>query len=155
MSGRAYLLDLINRGFIVITLGRFPWTSAEEVSVVKSGVVIAPVSNVLDRARAGNCRLKTRGLRDEPIRHVTAVAVSAHREVVGIGNAIFHQSVDAFQNVLARSRNDLRHDLHQELVTITCRAAVIRLEYQPTVGCGQGAPLIPVSFKAIAISVGR
>src|SRR5205807_1430420 len=61
----------------------------------------------------------------------------------------------AFENVLARSRNDLRHDLHQELVTITYRAAVIRLEHQPTVGRGESAPLIPISFETIAVRVRR
>src|SRR5438045_5289165 len=102
MGGRAYLVDLVDRGFVVITLGRFPGTSAEEIGVIKSGVVIAPVANVLDRARAGDCRLKTRGLRDQPICHVTAVAVATNGQTIRIGDAIFHQSVDAFETALAR-----------------------------------------------------
>src|ERR1700683_5855240 len=118
----------------MITLRSFPGTSAEEVGVVVSGVVIAPVADVLDRSRAGNGGVEARGLRDEPVGHVSAVAVAADGEVVGIGCAVFHQSVDAFENIFAGTGDDLRNDLFKELVAVSRGAAVVGLEHQQSAG---------------------
>ena len=72
---------------------------------------------MLDRAGAGDGGFEARGLSDEPVGHVSAVAVAADGEVVGIGDAVFDQSVDAFENVFAGTRDDLGNDLHRG----TCR----------------------------------
>ena len=102
----------------MIALRSFPRASAEKVGIVEGGIVVAPVANVFDRARAGDGGLPLRALGDEPVGHVSAVAVPANAEAAAIGNAVFHQRVDAFENVLARAGDDLGNDLLQELVAI-------------------------------------
>ncbi len=46
-----------------------------------------------------------------------------------------------------------RNDLHQELVAVSGRAAVVGLEHQPAVGGGERGPLIPVGCEVVAVGV--
>ena len=117
VRGRFDFVDLEDGGFVVIALRRLPGASAEEVGVVVGGVVVAPVADVLDRAGAGDGGFEARGLGDQPVGHVSAIAVAADGEVVGIGDAVFHQRVDAFENVFAGPR----HDLRERSASGTCR----------------------------------
>src|SRR4029077_17770197 len=61
---------------------------------------------------------------------------------------------DAFENVLARARDDLRNNLREELVAVSGCATIVGLEDEPSVGGGGGGPLVPVGFEVIAIGVG-
>src|SRR5258706_7354366 len=70
MRGRFDFVDLKDGSFVVVALLGFPGTSAEEVGVVESSVVVAPVADVLHRASAGDRGLEARGLRDQPVSHV-------------------------------------------------------------------------------------
>jgi len=88
---------------------------------------------VLHCAGARDCGLEARGLRDQPVGHVAAVTVAADREVIGIGDAVFQQRVDAFENVFAGTRDDDRNDLLEELVAVSSRPAVVRFEDEPAV----------------------
>src|SRR5271156_244031 len=74
--------------------------------------------------------------------------------MIGIGCTVFHQRVDAFENVFAGARDDLGNDLFQELVAVSSGATVVGLEDQPAVGGGQRGPLVPVGFEVVAVSVG-
>ena len=96
---------------------------------------------MLDRACAGDCGFEARGLGDQPVGHVATVAVAADGEMIGIGDAILYQGVDAFENVFAGTRDDYGNDLFEELVAVSGRPAVVGLEYQPAVGGGEGSPL--------------
>ena len=71
--------------------------------------------------------------------------------MIGIGDAVLYQRVDSLQNIFARTRDDLRNHVHQKLVSVTDRAAVVRLEDKPSLGGGQAVPDIPVSLKVIAV----
>src|SRR5579872_490375 len=137
VRGRFHFVDLENGGFVVVALRGFPRTSAEKVGVVVGGVVIAPVADVLHGSGSGDRGLEARGLSNEPIGHVSAIAVSADGEVVRIGEAIFDECVDTGEDVFARTRNDLRHDFGEKLVAVSGRAAVVGTEHQPSVGGGK------------------
>src|SRR6202035_1527258 len=106
MGWRADFVDLEDGSLVMIALGGFPGTSAEEVGIVKRCVVIAPVAHVFDRACSRDCGLEAGGLRDEPVGHVPAVSVATTVETIRIGDALFHQGVNAFENVLAGTRDD-------------------------------------------------
>ena len=108
VRGRFDFVDLEDGGFVVVALLGFPGTSAEEVGVVIGCVVVAPVANVLDGSGSGDGGLEAGGLGDEPVGHVSAVAVAADGEAVGVGDAVFHQRVDAGENVFAGTRDELR-----------------------------------------------
>ena len=56
-------------------------------------------------ARARDCGFEPGGLRDQPVGHVAAIAVAADSQVIGVGDALAHQRVHSFQNVLAGTRN--------------------------------------------------
>src|SRR6266849_2940277 len=115
---RADLVDLENRSFVVVTLLRLPREPAQKVSVIESRIVVAPVSDVLHRTRAGHRSLEARGLSDEPVGHVAAVAVAADGEVARIGNAISYQRVHPFENVLTRAGNYFLDNSHEKPVAI-------------------------------------
>src|SRR5207302_804768 len=80
--------------------------------------------------------------------------VAADGEMVWIGDAIFHQRVDAFENVFAGTRHDLGNDLLEEFVAVSRRPAVVGLEDKPSVGGGERGPLIPVGGEVVAVGVG-
>ena len=75
--------------------------------------------------------------------------------MIGIGNSIFDQGVNAFENILAGAGDDFRHNLFEKFVTVTAGTAVIGLENQPALSGGQSVPLIPIGFEVITVSVGR
>src|SRR5271163_2659923 len=74
--------------------------------------------------------------------------------MIGIGGAVFYQSVDAFENIFAGTRDDYRNDLCEELVAVSGGAAVVGLEDEPAVGGGERSPLVPVGSKVVAVGVG-
>src|SRR5215467_11999277 len=119
VGGSLDFIDLENGGFIVITLCRFPGAPAEKVGIIVGGVVVAPITHVLHGAGAGNGSFEARGLGNEPVGHVAAITIAADGEPVGIGNAVFDQSVDTLKNVFTRAGDDLGNDLHQELVAVS------------------------------------
>src|ERR1700739_4422298 len=88
VGGSADFFHLKERAFFVVAFSRFPWTSSEEVRIVERHIVVAPVSRVLDRAGTRDSRLEAGGLGDEPVRHVTTVAVAANREMIWIRDSI-------------------------------------------------------------------
>src|SRR5581483_86164 len=153
MRGRADFVHLENSRFIVITLRCLPGKSAKIIGVVESGIVIAPVGDMLDRACAGDGYLPLSGLSDEPVGHVAAIAVSADSEMVAIGDAIFHKRIDTFENVFAGTRNQLRNDSLNEVVAIAAGAAIVRLEDQPSLIGREPVPLIPVGLEVVAIGI--
>jgi len=93
-------------------------------------------------------------LSDEPVGHVAAVAVASDGEVSGVGDAIFDEGVDAFENVFAGAGDDDGNDLLEEFVAVSRRPAVVGLEDEPAVGGGEGGPLIPVGLEVVAVGVG-
>ena len=155
MGGSTNLVDQEDRRFIVVTLLRLPGKAAEEVGIIESSIVIAPVRHVLHCACSGYCGLKSYGLGDEPVGHVSAITVATHSEVLGISDSIFHQGVHSFQNILARARDNLRNNLHQESVAVATGSPVIGFKDQPSLTSGQSIPLIPVRLEVIAIGSGR
>src|SRR6201999_1113673 len=86
--------------------------------------------------------------------HVSAVAVAADGEAVGVGDAVFHQRVDAGENVFAGARDELGNDLHEELVAVSGGAAVVGAEDEPSVGGGERGPVVPVGGEVVAVGVG-
>src|SRR5438067_10160548 len=110
------LVDLKDGSFVVITLLGFPRTPAKKVSVIERGVVVAPVSHMFNGSGTSDRSFEPGSLRDEPIGHVTAVAVAADGEAVGISNTIFHQSIHTGEDVFARTRNNLGHDAKKEFI---------------------------------------
>ncbi len=154
VGGGADFVDLEDGGFVVIALGGFPGASAEEVGIVEGGVVVAPVAYMLDRPGAGDGGFEARGLSDEPVGHVAAVAVAADGEMIGVGEAIFHEGVDAFENIFAGAGDDDGNDLLKEFVAVSGGATVVGLEDEPAVGGGERGPLIPVGFEVVAVGVG-
>src|SRR6202451_1867658 len=136
VGGSADFVDLEDGGFVVVALGGFPGASTEEVGVVEGGVVVAPVADVLDGSGAGDGGFEAGGLGDEPVGHVSAVAVAADGEVRGIGDAVFNECVDAFENIFAGAGNDLRNNLLKEFIAVSGRAAIVWLEDEPSVGSG-------------------
>src|SRR5215467_15535380 len=84
----SHFVDLKNCGLVVIALRGFPGTTSQEIRVVKRGVVVAPIANVLDGTRASDRGLESCALSDQPIGHIAAVAVSANTDLIGIGNTI-------------------------------------------------------------------
>src|ERR1700680_3681893 len=154
MGWRTDFVDLEDGSLVMIALGGFPGTSAEEVGIIKSCVVIAPVAHVFDRACARDCGFEAGGLRDEPIGHVAAVAVATNGETIRIGDALFHQRVNPFENVLAGTRDDDGNNLHEELVSVSGGTAVIGLEDEPSVGGGERSPLVPIGFEVVAVGIG-
>src|SRR5205807_2070678 len=147
-------LHLENGSLIMISLLRLPGQTSKEVSVVKGCVVVAPVADMLYCSSAGDGCFPAGRLGYEPIRHVAAVAVAAHSQVIGISNSIFDQGSDAFENVLAGAGDDFGHNLLEKLITVSAGTAVIRLKNQPTLGGGETVPLIPIGFEVIAVRVG-
>src|SRR6266851_5792009 len=154
MGWRMDFVDLEDGSLIMIALGGFPGTSAEEIGIIKSCVVIAPVAHVLDRACSRDCGFEAGGLRDEPIGHVAAVAVAANGETIRISDAVFQQRVNAFENVLAGTRDDEGNDLHEELISVSAGTAVVGLEDEPSVSGGERSPLVPVGFEVVAVGIG-
>src|ERR1041385_4316811 len=118
MSWTPDFVDLEDSSLVVIALSGFPRPASEEISIVKCGVVIAPIPDMLYRACSGDRCLPARALGDEPVGHIAAIAVTADGEMIGIGDAIFNQRIYAFQDVFAGSGDNLRHDLRQKLVAI-------------------------------------
>ena len=154
VGGRFHFVDLEDGGFVVVALGSFPGATAEEVGVVEGGVVVAPVGEVLDGAGSGDGGFEAGGLGDEPVGHVSAIAVATDGEVAGVGDAVFDEGVDAFEDVFAGAGDDLGNDLGEEFVAVSGGAAVVGLEDEPSVGGGEGGPLIPVGFEVVAVGVG-
>ncbi len=154
VGGGFDFVDLEDGGFVVIALGGFPGASAEEVGVVEGGVVVAPVGEVLDGSGAGDGGFEAGGLGDEPVGHVSAVAVAADGEAVGVGDAVFDEGVDAFENIFAGAGDDGGNDLLEEFVAVSGATAVVGLEDEPSVGGGEGGPFIPVGFEVVAVGVG-
>src|SRR5271167_1024914 len=74
--------------------------------------------------------------------------------MIGVGDALFYQGVDAFENIFAGTRDDLRNDLLEEFVAVSRRSAVVGLEDQPAVGGGERFPLVPVGFKIVSVGFG-
>src|ERR1700732_3981667 len=74
--------------------------------------------------------------------------------MVGVGDSIFHQRVDAFENIFAGTRDDDGNNLLEEFVAVSGGTAVIGLEDQPSIGGGERGPLIPVGFEVVAVGVG-
>src|SRR6202042_2014816 len=97
---------------------------------------------------------EARGLRDEPIGQVAAVAVATDREVICVGDAVFHQRVNALQNVAARPGKDLGNDAESEFVAIADGASVVGLEDQPALCGGQSLPVVPVGGEVVAVGIG-
>src|ERR1700691_5392516 len=154
VGGSADFVDLEDGGFVVVALGGFPGASTEEVGVVEGGVVVAPVADVLDGAGAGDGGFEAGGLGDEPVGHVSAVAVAADGEMVGVGDAVFDEGVDPFENVFAGAGDDLGNDLGEEFVAVSGGTAVVGLEDEPSLSGGEARPLVPIGFKAVAIGIG-
>src|SRR6202167_442370 len=154
VGGSADFVDLEDGGFVVVAPGGFPGASTEEVGVVEGGVVVAPVADVLDGAGAGDGGFEAGGLGDEPVGHVSAVAVAADGEVVGVGDAVFDERVDAFEDVFAGAGDDLRNDLLEEFVAVSGGTAVVGTEDEPSVGGGEGGPIVPVGSEGVAVGVG-
>ena len=46
------------------------------------------------------------------------------------------------------------NDLHQELVAVSGRAAIVGLEDEPSVGGGQRGPFVPVGLEVVAVGIG-
>src|SRR5258706_1694899 len=109
---------------------------------------------VLDGPRSVEGVFEALDLGDKHVSNVAAVAVAADAEVFGIGNAVFHQRVDAFENIFAGTRDDLGNNLFEKFVAVSGGAAVVGLEDQPSVGGGERGPLIPVCCEMVAIGVG-
>src|SRR5262249_23631863 len=80
------------------------------------------------------CYLEARGLGDRPLGQEAAVAISADRQLVGIGDALFYESIDAFKNVFTRPRVYSGHESKSEGISITGRASVVRVKNQPAFG---------------------
>src|SRR6202030_1691262 len=137
MGWGADFVDLEDGSLIMVALGGFPGTPAEEIGIIKSCIVIAPVAHVFDRAGSRDCGFEAGGLRDEPVGHVATVAVATNGETIRIGDAVFHQRVNPFENVLAGTRDDDGNDLHEELVPVSAGTAVVGLEDEPSVGGGE------------------
>ena len=74
--------------------------------------------------------------------------------MIGIGDAVFHQRVDAFENIFAGARDDDGNDLHEEFVAVSGGTAIVGLEDQPAVGGGERGPLVPVGLEVVAVGVG-
>ena len=81
MGGSLDFVHLEDGGFVVIALRRFPGNASEKIGVVEGHVVIAPVGDVLDGSGSGDSNFEARGLSDQPVGHVAAVAVAAHGQV--------------------------------------------------------------------------
>src|SRR5580704_2831326 len=77
VSRGLHLIDLPYGGFIVVILFRLPGETAQKVRVVECSVVVAPIGDVFNRARTGDSGFEARGLRDEPVGQVAAVAITA------------------------------------------------------------------------------
>ena len=110
---------------------------------------------MLHRAGAGDGGLEASGLRDQPVRHVTAVAVAADGQLVRIGNPVFHQRIDSGQYIFAGAGDNFRNDLQRELVSVAGRPAIVGLEHQPARGSGQSIPLIPIRLEMVAVGILR
>ena len=111
MGGGFYFVDLKDGGFVVVALRGFPGASAEEVGIVHGGVVVAPVGDMLDGAGPGDGGFEASGLGDEPVGHVTTVAVTADGEVSGVSDAVFDEGVHAFEDIFAGAGDELWDDL--------------------------------------------
>src|SRR5271165_5169117 len=155
MGGSADFIDLENCGLVVIALLGLPGAAAKEVGVVESRIVVAPIADVLDGARASDCGLESGRLSDEPVRHIAAVTVATDGEVIGIGDASVHQRVNAFENIFAGTRDDDRNNPLQKFIAVARGTAVVGLEHQPAIGSRKCGPLIPVGLEMISIRVGR
>src|ERR1700685_684756 len=118
MRRRADFVDLVNRSFATIAVGSFPGQSTKKISVVEGSVIVAPVGDVLDRPSAGDGSLKASGLRDQPVRHVTAITVATDRQLLRVRNSVFHQRIDAGQYIFSRTRNNLGNNLQRKLVSV-------------------------------------
>src|ERR1700735_4887534 len=153
MGGSADFVDLEDGGFVVIALRNFPGASAEEVGVVVGSVVVAPVADVFDRSRAGDRGFEARAWCNYQVGLVPAVTVAADGEVIGIGDAVFHQGVDAFENIFAGTRDDDRNNLQEKLVAVSGGTAVVGAEHEPSISGGERGPLVPVGGEGIAIGV--
>src|SRR2546423_1290397 len=88
MSGSSYFIDLINCRLAAITVRYFPCVTTQKIDIVESGIVVAPVSDVLHRSCASDGRLESSSLRDQPVGHVAAIAVAAYSQAIRIGDAI-------------------------------------------------------------------
>ena len=66
----------------------------------------------------------------------------------------FTRASTPVENVFAGTRDDLRNDLHEELVAVSGGAAVVGLEDEPSVGGGERGPLVPVGVEVVAVGVG-
>src|SRR5215469_3686351 len=155
MRGRGDSAELINSTFAQIALWRLPRAATQVVGIVGGHVVVAPICGVLDSPCACNCGLETSRLRDETVRHVTAVAVAADREMVRIGDTVLHERINTSQNVFARSRNEFWNNSLPESITIANGPTIVRLEDKPAVAGRQPVPLIPIHFKVISVGVVR
>ena len=99
MRGGFDLVELEERGLALIKVGVFPGLAAEVPGVVPGGIVVAPVGGVLHGAGAGYGGFEAGGLGDEPVGHVSAIAVTADGEVIGVGVAVFDEGIDAGEDV--------------------------------------------------------
>src|SRR5437764_3945294 len=74
--------------------------------------------------------------------------------MVGVSNAVFHERIDAFEDVFPRTGDDLGHDLHEEFIAIARGAAIVGLEDQPAICGSENPPLIPIGVEVIAVGIG-
>src|SRR5580693_4365117 len=102
VRGSGHFVDPPDSGFFIVSLLPIPWESTQEVCVVVSGVVIAPIHDVFHGSSARNGRLESSSLRNEPVGQEATVAVAADGEMRGVGDVVLHQSIESLQNVAAR-----------------------------------------------------
>src|SRR6185503_2345430 len=104
--------------FALIEFRVLPGFSAEVPRVVPGGVVIAPVGGVLDCASTGDGGFEARCLGDEPVGHVSAIAVTTDGKVVRISIAVFDEGIYAGEDVTAGFGDEVGSDLEREVVAV-------------------------------------
>ena len=75
--------------------------------------------------------------------------------MVGIGDAVLHQGIDAGKDIQARSGNKMRGYSQHKRVAIPARSAIVGPEDEPAIRRRQRRPLVPVGTEAVAVGVGR
>src|SRR5260370_39578132 len=114
MGWGADFVDLKDGSLIVIALGGFPGASAEEIGIIKSCVVIAPVAHVFDRACSRYRGFDAGGSPDDLGGHVCAGTVLSERGTVKIGGDAPSQPAKIRSDLSVRRREhsstqDARH----------------------------------------------
>src|ERR1700722_5341798 len=119
MGRRFHFVESKQRSLTLIKLRILPGLPAEIPCVIPCLIVIAPVSRVFNGSGPRDSRSKARGLRDEPVGHVAAVAIAADGKMIRVGITVFYERIDAGENVATRLRNQVRLDLQHEVVAIS------------------------------------